>query len=314
MDKPNSRKVHAAPMPLLGGLAIYASFLVALLLFRDWPQHLIELGAIIAGATVLALLGMVDDKIGLSPRTKFPVMFIVAGFAIATGIQIELTYNPLIDGALSVLWIVGLINAINFMDNMDGLAAGTSAIAAGFIFILAASQKQELVSTLAAALCGSAIGFLIYNFNPATTFMGDTGSLPLGFLLAVLGIKLRFSELPKETSWMIPILVLGLPIFDTTLVFFTRIREGRSPFQGGKDHTSHRLTLLGLTHRQVVLTLYGVVIALGLAALVISQLPEPQAAWAMGIGMAGIGVAVFIGLEWVWQRSLRLARSKTESG
>ncbi len=304
VDKPGSRKIHAAPMPLLGGLAIYGAFIVALLLFRSWPQHIVELGAILAGCTGLALVGMVDDKIGLSPWTKFPAQFIAAGIVMAVGIRIELTYVPVIDIVLTIIWIVGLVNAINFMDNMDGLAAGVSAIIAGFIFVLAASQGQELVSTLAAALCGSAIGFLIYNFNPATTFMGDTGSLVLGFLLAILGIKLRFAAQPKDIAWMIPILVLGMPIFDTTLVFFTRIREKRSPVQGGKDHTSHRLMLLGLSQRQTVIALYTVTFLLGMAAVAISQIND-HSAYIVGGGVALLALTAFILLEIIRWRDLK---------
>ncbi len=307
LDQPSARKVHAAPTPLLGGLAIYGAFVVALLLFRNWPQHVVELGAILAGATGLAVIGMVDDKIGLSPRSKFPAQFLAAGVALAVGIRIEFTLNPIVDGALTIFWIVGLINAINFMDNMDGLAAGTSAIAAGFIFVLAASQGQEMVSTLAAALCGSAIGFLIYNFNPASTFMGDTGSLVLGFVLAVLAIKMRFPVHPREITWIIPILVLGLPIFDTTLVFVTRIAEGRSPFQGGKDHTSHRLTLLGLNHRRAVLALYVACFVLGGAALLVLALPLPEAElFSVGVGV--LALAAFGAMVAIRSRDLRRKR------
>ncbi len=312
LDQPSARKVHVAPTPLLGGLAIYGAFLVALLLFRNWPQHVVELGAILAGATWMAFVGAVDDRIGLSPWTKFPAQFIAAGVALAAGIRIDLFDVPLIDGLLTVFWIVGIINAINFLDNMDGLAAGISAIVAGFIFLLAASQGQELVSTLAAALCGSAIGFLIYNFNPATTFMGDMGALVLGFVLAVLGIKLRFALQPREISWMIPLLVLGLPIFDTSLVVFTRLREGRSPVQGGKDHTSHRLMFMGLSHRLAVLHMYAACAILGIAALMISQATVPEA-HIIGTGAAIIAAGAFLILEfsrWHYHRNQQLITTK----
>jgi UDP-GlcNAc:undecaprenyl-phosphate GlcNAc-1-phosphate transferase len=298
MDKPGVRKVHRAPIPLMGGLAIYGAFLLALLLFGNWPAHIIELGAIVVGATWLALIGLLDDRFDLSPWLKFPAQFAAAVLVIASGIRVDLFNNPPLDTLLTVIWIVGIINAINFLDNMDGLAAGVSAISALFIFVLAFSQEQELVSRLAAALCGSAIGFLIYNFNPASTFMGDMGSLVLGFVLAVIGIKLRFTQ-PFQTtavSWMIPILVLGLPIFDTTLVVFTRLREGRSPFEGGKDHTSHRLVAMGLSHRLAVINLYGTCILLGIAAIIVSQAP-PRLAMIVGIGVAAIAVGTFIILE-----------------
>ncbi len=296
MDKPNPRKVHRAPVPLMGGLAIYGAFLLALLMFQSWPQHIEELGAILLAATWLALIGLLDDRLDLSPWIKFPAQFAAAGIVIVSGIQVDLFSQPLLDIPITVIWIVGIVNAINFLDNMDGLAAGISAICALFVFILAFSQGQELVSALAAALGGSAIGFLVYNFNPATTFMGDMGSLVLGFVLAVLGIKLRFHTQPLAATWMIPILVFGMPIFDTTLVVFTRLREGRSPFKGGKDHTSHRLVALGLSHRLAVMSLYVVCIVLGIAALVVSQ-ATVETAHLVGLGAAVFAVAVFAILE-----------------
>lgn len=298
MDAPSGRKVHRAPIPLMGGLAIYGAFLLALLLFGNWPAHIVELGAILVGATWLALIGLLDDRFDLSPRIKFPAQLAAAALVITSGIRVDLFNNPPLDILLTAIWIVGIINAINFLDNMDGLAAGVSAIGALFTFVLAFSQGQELVSRLAAALCGSAIGFLIYNFNPASTFMGDMGSLVLGFVLAVIGIKLRFTQPFQSTavSWMVPILVLGLPIFDTTLVVFTRLREGRSPFEGGKDHTSHRLVAMGLSHRLAVINLYGTCILLGIAAIIVSQAPPPLA-MIVGIGVAAIAVGTFIILE-----------------
>lgn len=294
MDAPSNRKVHRAPMPLMGGLAIYGAFLLALLLFRDWPQHIVELGAILVGATWLAVVGFIDDRIELSPWAKFPAQALAALLVIALGIRVDLFNMPILDGLITFVWIVGIINAINFLDNMDGLAAGVSAIAALFMFILAMVQGQYLVAPLAAALCGSTIGFLIYNFNPATTFMGDMGSMVLGFVLAVLGVKLKFN-IPLAVSWSIPLLVLGLPLFDTTLVVFTRIREGRSPLQGGKDHTSHRLAAMGLSQRAAVITLYIVCIALGIAALIVTN--NPQLGEPVEVGAAVVGVVCFILLE-----------------
>src|SRR5258708_1658056 len=294
MDAPSGRKVHRAPIPLMGGLAIYGAFLLALLLFRNWPQYVVEIGAILVGATWLAVIGFIDDSIDLRPWAKFPAQALAALLVIALGIRVDLFNIPVLDWLLTFLWIVGMINAINFLDNMDGLAAGVSAIASLFIFILAMMQGQYLVAPLAAALCGSTIGFLIYNFNPATTFMGDMGSMVLGFVLAVLGIKLKFN-IPLAVSWSIPLLVMGLPLFDTTLVVFTRLREGRSPLQGGRDHTSHRLVVMGLSPRMAVLTLYGVCILLGIAALIASE--TPQVGGIVELGVAIVGVACFVLLE-----------------
>lgn len=228
------------------------------------------------------------------------------------GLRVDLFGFLPLDLALTLFWYVGIINAVNFLDNMDGLAAGMGAIAAFFLFLLAALQGQTLVSSLSAALCGALIGFLIYNFNPASLFMGDMGSLPIGFLLAVLGLKLRFATQVPAASWMIPILVLGLPIFDTTLVVFTRLREGRSPAQGGKDHTSHRLVAMGLHPRLAVLTLYAACVLLGIAAVLISYAPL-EAALVIGGGVAVVGLGTFIILEVVrikQQRKLKAEQSE----
>jgi UDP-GlcNAc:undecaprenyl-phosphate GlcNAc-1-phosphate transferase len=311
MDAPSARKLQHAPIPLMGGLAIYGAFVLALLLFHPWGDtYKAELAAIIASATWLAFIGLVDDRIDLRPWVKFPAQALAAVIMISVGVQVQLFTNPLINWIVTFVWIVGIINAINFLDNMDGLAAGISAIAAFFMFLLSISQGQELVSALSAALCGSAIGFLIYNFNPATTFMGDMGSMVLGFVLAVLGIKLRF---PTHTlaagSWFLPILVLGLPIFDTTLVVFSRLREGRSPMQGGRDHTSHRLVVAGLSHRMAVIALYIVCIALGIAALVASQ-SEATVANMIAAVSAILGACAFVLLEAVHIRQQRSITQK----
>jgi len=314
VDKPSPRKVHRTPIPLMGGLAIYLAFLLALLMFGDWPQHIIELLAIVLSATFLVAVGFWDDRKNLRPRTKFAAEFLVAGLCAAVGIRVDLFGNLIPDLALTFLWYVGIINAVNFLDNMDGLAAGTSAIAAFFLYVLSASQGQELVSSLSAALCGALIGFLIYNFNPATMFMGDMGSLAIGFILAVLGLKLRFQTQVPAASWMIPILVLGLPIFDTSLVVFTRLREGRHPFDAGKDHSSHRLVAMGVSPRVAVLTLYGGCVLLGLAAIIISRAPLDMAL-TVGAGVAVIGVGCFIILEVarIKQRRKQLASQAQQS-
>ncbi|MBZ0309350.1 MAG: undecaprenyl/decaprenyl-phosphate alpha-N-acetylglucosaminyl 1-phosphate transferase, partial [Anaerolineae bacterium] len=166
----------------------------------------------------------------------------------------------------------------------------------------AASQELTLVGSLAAALCGASLGFLRYNFNPASTFMGDTGSLMIGFVLAVLGIKLDFQTQTKLVTWAIPILVLAIPIFDTTLVTFTRLREGRSPFQGGKDHTSHRIASLGFSQRHTVVIMYFAGIVLGGMALLISR-ASVSAALAIIAGVGAVGLAMFITLERIYEHN-----------
>ncbi|MCZ7543456.1 MAG: undecaprenyl/decaprenyl-phosphate alpha-N-acetylglucosaminyl 1-phosphate transferase [Anaerolineae bacterium] len=271
------------------------------------PGHFVELGAILAGATLMALLGLWDDRRELRPGMKFVGQLVAGVVLILAGVHVSLFGVPVLDWALTLFWLVGITNAINFLDNMDGLAAGVSAIAAGFIFVIAAIEGQYLVGSLAAALCGASFGFLVYNFNPASSFMGDMGSMVLGFTLAVLGIKLRFEGTPQTITWMVPIIVLALPIFDTTLVTFTRLRERRSVSQGGTDHTSHRLLHAGLSQRAVLFILYAVCAVLGVAAAVVSQ-GSQTTAWLIGGAVAVGAAAAFVLLEWRYVKSKRLER------
>jgi UDP-GlcNAc:undecaprenyl-phosphate GlcNAc-1-phosphate transferase len=199
--------------------------------------------------------------------------------------------------AITFIWILGITNALNLLDNMDGLSGGVGAVAAGFFLLLAAWNGQYLVASLAAALMGVCIGFLVYNFNPASIFMGDAGSMFLGFILAVVGIKLRFPGRPNLITWMIPVVVLGLPIFDTTLVVLSRMKRGLNPLTNpGQDHVSHRLVSLGLSHRQAVLLLYGICCALGIVGLLIMH-SDAFPAYLLGTMVLLIGLASLFALE-----------------
>lgn len=298
VDAPTeARKIHKDHKPLMGGLAIYVGFALSLLLFSP-AQHFTELGAIIGGAGFLAFVGLLDDRYHLGIRVRLLAMVIAAIVLILVGIQIRLFDSPWIDIPLTIIWVLAITNAVNFLDNMDGLAAGLSAIAAGFFTFIAFSQEQSLVSMLAAALLGSAVGFLIYNFNPASTFMGDMGALVLGFILAVLGIKLNFTSQTIDVTWMVPILVLALPIFDINLVVWTRLAERRSPAEAGKDHTSHRLMSLGLSQRLTLFALYGFCVVYGVLGFLVSSLEE-DLAYRIGIlGLIGLG-GLYIFMIWL---------------
>ncbi len=292
VDKPGQRKIHLDHKPLMGGLAIYVALALALLLFSP-QQYLTELGAVLAGAGVLALVGLLDDRYTLGIRVRLFMMAAAAVILVLAGIQIRLFGTPWIDMPLTVLWVMAITNAVNFLDNMDGLAAGLTAIAAGFFLLIALSQGLTLVSSLAAGLLGSAVGFLAYNFNPASTFMGDMGALVLGFVLAVLGIKLEFGVQPLSVTWMVPIFVLALPIFDIHLVVFTRLMEGRSPGEAGKDHTSHRLMGIGFSQRVTLFLLYGMCLLFGTVGLLVGAAP-PDVAFSMGVvGLLVLG-ALFV--------------------
>jgi UDP-GlcNAc:undecaprenyl-phosphate GlcNAc-1-phosphate transferase len=296
IDRPKKRNVTKAPTPMMGGFAIYVSLALSLILFSP-PQHLVELGAVIAGGAFLALIGLVDDRYELSIRHKGVAIALAIGVLIAAGIQVRLFDNPLLDWPITFLWVFAITNAVNFLDNMDGVCAGIAAIAGGFFLIAALLEGLTLVALLAAAIFGSAVGFLAYNFSPAASFMGDMGALPLGFMLAVLGIKLEFTQ-PLSVTWMVPILVLALPVFDINLVVFTRLSEGRSPGEGGKDHTTHRLIDLGLSPRWMLFAIYAACALFGAIGVLVSQV-EPALAWLIGLGGFALMGAGFLFMTWV---------------
>ncbi len=286
LDHPADNKLHDSPVPYMGGLAILVSFIVAIFSYR---QTFWELSAILGFAVFLSIVGLIDDHRNVRPLGKLGAQVLAALGIFFFGVRVQLfSFLPL-NLLLTVFWIVGITNAFNLLDNMDGLSVGTSAICAFFFFVVAAFNNQYLVASLSAALCGACLGFLRYNFNPASIFMGDAGSLFLGFLLAVIGIKLRFTNV-EAITFGIPVLVLGFPIFDTTLVTISRKLHGRSIFQGGKDHSSHKLVKMGMSQRLAVLVLYLVSASLGFIALVLSTSDEIQAIGLLGAAM-GIGIA-----------------------
>lgn len=273
-DQPSVRKVHTRPTPLLGGLAIWAAVLAALGAVSE-RGALVQLGGMLAGGTLASAIGVWDDRRPLRPRVKLLGQLACAAILIASGVSVQLADGPALwrgvgaaDAALTVIWVLVLMNAVNFMDNMDGVLGGVAAAASGTFVLLAVANDQQLVAPLAAAILGASLGFLIYNFNPATIFMGDGGSLFLGFLLAALGIKLRFPGQPTHVSWMVPGLVVAVPLFDLALVVVSRVRRGVNPFTtGGKDHLSHRLVALGATTREAALTIWLLACAAGGVAL-----------------------------------------------
>jgi UDP-GlcNAc:undecaprenyl-phosphate GlcNAc-1-phosphate transferase len=300
---PSSRRVHTRPTPLLGGVAIYLGCIAALLAFGD-RFYVPQLVGMLVGASLVSFLGIWDDREGLRPLFKLLGQVIAAGILYLTGIQVGFLRQPVLNLAATMLWVVGITNALNLLDNMDGLSGGVATVACIFFMLLAVMSGQYLVASLAAALVGACLGFLYYNFNPASIFMGDTGSLFIGFTLAALGIKLRFPDNVDFVTWMIPVVVLGLPIFDTALVVASRLRRGLNPLTTpGKDHVSHRLVLMGATQREAVLMLYLVCCALGVVAMFLTQATVLEGYF---IGVLLIVVALFS----LW----RLERINLKSG
>jgi UDP-GlcNAc:undecaprenyl-phosphate GlcNAc-1-phosphate transferase len=297
LDNPNARKIHAVPVPLLGGAAIYFSFVMVLLLFGD-RYYVNQVVGMFVGATFMSLMGIVDDRWGLGSYIKLGGQVVAAGILIYSGVQIQLL-GGWWDILLTVAWVVGITNAMNLLDNMDGLSGGVAMIAAVFFTLLAALSRQYLVGAMAAALAGACAGFLIHNWNPARIFMGDTGALFLGFMLAAVGIKLRFPASSSTVTWMIPVLVLALPIFDSTLVFISRLRRGKNPLTTpGKDHVSHRLAVLTGSRREAVLLCYLIAGAAGMFAAFLTR-----AFWNEAI-IVGATVLIFV-LYAIWWLEFR---------
>lgn len=301
IDQPQGRKAHGQPTPLLGGLAIYAAFMLTLVVhvaaylsfqqagwfaeaFPFLPGEigrlvhtLPKLLAISAGATLMVILGFVDDRRGLnfSYKIKFAIQILAAGLLVAAGVRTDLMPSPFLNALVTMVWVVGITNAFNLLDNMDGLSAGVALIAAAMLLVITIAQDQFFSAMALCLLAGALLGFLRYNFPPARIFMGDTGSLFIGFLLAALSITSSY-VVPQSASMIpavMPLLVLSLPIFDTLSVIVIRLRERRPIFEGDRRHFSHRLVDLGMTPRGAVVFIYLVAATIGIVAALLPYLP-----------------------------------------
>jgi UDP-GlcNAc:undecaprenyl-phosphate GlcNAc-1-phosphate transferase len=321
VDHPGPRKVHVSPIPLLGGIAIYLGFVLAVLLAQHGAFHQ-QVVAILAGATLLAVVGFLDDGGLLHHQVKLFIGMPVAGlFLLASGIRAQLfsefvpgTLGVVLDGCFTVLWVVGITAAFSILDHMDGLCAGIAAVAAGFFTLSAGLSGQTMVRTLGAATLGAALGFLRWNFNPAKIFMGDGGAMFLGFLMASLSLKIHPPGVQFPITWLVPLLILGVPVFDTTLISISRARRGLLPFTSpGKDHAAHRLSNLGLGHRGAVLILYCLAAACGGLALLVPRL-SPAAAYTLaGVLVAGLLIAVLLLEGAPYERQVKLQKSSSPS-
>ena len=224
---------------------------------------------LVAGGSLLFATGLIDDFRHLRPHTKLITQILAACVLIVVGVQVGTPWHPAIAIPLTILWVVGITNAFNLLDNMDGLSAGTASIAAAFLFAFSVSVGHVEVAVLSLALGGAALGFLVYNFNPARIFMGDSGSMYLGFTLSGITL-LGTREMASDVFFvlLVPAAMMGLPIMDTTLVTIVRALEGRPLSQGGRDHLSHRLVAVGLSERQSVLVLYVLAASFGSLGLI----------------------------------------------
>ena len=303
VDHPGPRKVHAKPIPLLGGLAIYLGFVIAVLFALHGAVQ--QIAGILAGATLVATVGFLDDRGLLHHQIKlFIGMPLAALFLLASGVRAQVfsqfvpgAVGPVLDALLTVLWVVGITASFSILDHMDGLCAGVAAVAAAFFTISAVLSGQTLVRTLGAAAFGAALGFLRWNFNPAKIFMGDSGAMFLGFLMATLGLKIRPVVADFPVGWLVPVLILGVPVLDTTLVSISRGRRGLLPFTSpGKDHTAHRLSNLGLGHRGAVLVLYCLGAFFGVIAVLLPRVAS-RTAYVLTAAVAVCGLIAIALLE-----------------
>ena len=288
---PKDDRAHTEPTALMGGLAIYtaaSSAMLVLLFVSSQFGNVFRVGeffSIIIAATVMSAIGLWDDRRALPVWIKLGAQFIPVLIVYVAGVRVQL---PFFDGATTSVifnfvittgWILFITNAVNYLDNADGTAIMTSAAASAIFLLIAILNDQQLVSILAAGVLGASLGFARYNLPlpKSTIFMGDSGSLFLGFLLAVLGIKIRIPQNITDITWMIPVIVLGLPIFDTTMDFTSRTRRGVSFFRGGVDHTTHRLARYGMDKLSVALTVSLITGSLGLVAIFITQATKFEA-------------------------------------
>lgn len=295
MDAPDARKVHTRPIPRMGGLAIYAGFILAVFFSMHITSEIIGL---LAGGTVILIVGIIDDLKSLPPKVKLFGQILAAIVLLLFDIRIDWLTNPFGDMVyvdyfsipLTILWVVGLTNTVNLIDGLDGLAAGVSTIASITILLVALQQGFGVVAILTAALAGSAMGFLQHNFNPAKIFMGDTGSMFLGYMLAAVSV-LGTVKSAATIALIVPIVALGLPIMDTAFAILRRYMSGRPIFKPDKGHLHHRLLEMGLTQKQAVLLMYVISGCLGFSAIILTEVNK-------GIGaviIAVILIAAFLG-------------------
>ncbi|MFP4661384.1 MAG: glycosyltransferase family 4 protein [Halanaerobiales bacterium] len=274
VDMPSNRRINKEAIPTMGGIAIFIAFLIPVLLLSVLDT--IMLGILIGG-TIILYFGILDDLYEIPPWLKLLGQIIAASVLIISGVKIEFITNPF-GGMiylgywgipLTLLWIVGVTNTVNLVDGLDGLAAGITAIAALTLFFVGLQEGQTIAAIMALSLAGSSLGFLKYNFNPAEIFMGDTGAMFCGFILAAISVSGALKSAAAVTL-IVPVLALGVPIFDTIFAIIRRISNGKPIGEADHGHIHHRLLALGFNQRQAVLSVYGISIGLGFMALIVN--------------------------------------------
>lgn len=296
----DDRRMHSEPIPRLGGLAIAIAFLLTVVVLADLNE---QIRGILFGAVIILVLGVVDDCVALRAVFKFLIQILAAYIVVRNGCSIRYLSNPFSDVGymdlgiwsvpITIIWIVAITNAVNFIDGLDGLACGVSAISAATLLVISLLIAEGNVAVIVAALVGGCLGFLPYNFNPAKIFMGDTGSTFLGFILACLSIQGMF-KLYAIISFAVPFLVLSIPIFDICFAILRRLAKGQNPMKADRGHIHHRLIDMGFSQKQTVAITYLLTAMLGLAAVVLTTSGEVKALILLGtvIVVGAIGFRV----------------------
>lgn len=313
----DNRRMHKVPIPRLGGLAIFLGFFLSVLLFADISR---EVRGILIGAVMIVILGIFDDIMALHPLPKFLIQIAAAGVAVYYGNVIQYLSNPILTSPdpyldlgkwaipVTIIWIVAITNAVNFIDGLDGLAVGVSAITSVTLLVTAILVSESNVAIMMAALLGACLGFIPYNMNPAKIFMGDTGSTFLGYILATLSIQGLF-KLYAIISFAVPFLILGLPIFDICFAILRRLAKGQNPMKADRGHIHHRLIDMGFNQKQTVAIAYMMTAILGLAAVVLTSSGALRALFLIG----AVIVVGALGLKHIFAASSAEDKGETES-
>ena len=304
----DNRRMHKTPIPRLGGLAIYIAFILAVLLFAEIDR---ELQGILLGSVMIVILGVLDDSMALKALPKFIVQIAAAGIAVYHGCVIQFISNPNVFSSatylnlgwvsvpLTIVWIVAITNAVNFIDGLDGLAVGVSTISTASLLVIALLVSDSNVAIILAALLGACLGFIPYNLNPAKIFMGDTGATFLGFILACLSVQGLF-KFYAIISFAVPFLILGVPIFDICFAILRRLLKGQNPMKADRGHVHHRLIDMGFNQKQSVAIIYMLTGLLGLSAVVLTTSGEIRALVLIG----SILLVAFIGLRLIFAKGM----------
>lgn len=296
IDVPGSapHKLHTGRMPIAGGIVIYLTLILVSIWGGEFQQA--KVLPLLVCPVVIFIFGLLDDWKNLAPHWKLVGQLTGAGLLIAFGIQVRLFHQEWLNILLTLVWIVGVTNAYNFVDSMDGLATGLGGLAAAFFMLVTIESGQSELSHFSTILLGACLGVFYFNASPAIYFLGDSGAQLLGFILGALAIAYTPVGYSPFASWYVPILLAGVPLFDAALVILSRLRRRRPVYQAGRDHTYHRLVALGLSSNRAVLTMHIAALLLGSLAFIALDL-QPLLANAIFVAVISLGIVALLMLE-----------------